>query len=89
VRPFNASHRELHHRGGIEQCTDLHDDPLTATSTAIKAIRLTEMRSALAAVYTQRIMTPPTYTNSTLAATSMLVKAIDVSELRAAIQAIW
>jgi hypothetical protein len=60
------------------------DSSLTAGSTIVKAVHITEMRTALNAAYTGCGRSVPTYTN-TLTAGSTIIKAIDVSELRDAV----
>ena len=55
--------------------------------TAIKAIHLAELRTALNEVYLAMGRTPPTYTDS-IAAAGLTIKAIHLNELRSIISAL-
>jgi len=57
------------------------------SGTVIKASHITELRTALAAVYVAVPRTAPVYTDPGLAA-SMPIKAVHITELRAAVRAI-
>jgi len=52
--------------------------------TVVKVAHLTELRTALAAVYTKDGVTQPTYTNPIITAGST-ISALDITQLRAAI----
>ena len=57
--------------------------------SAIKAVDVTEMRTALGQVYSAMTMTPPTYSHATLFPGVTKVTAVDIAELRAAVLTIY
>jgi hypothetical protein len=61
---------------------------LTAGSTVIKAVHITELRTAVNAVYTKLGRTLPTYTDPTIVPGQTTSKAAHVQELRAAVNAL-
>jgi photosystem II stability/assembly factor-like uncharacterized protein len=61
------------------------DDPLVASSTAVKALHLTQMRTAVNAMRTLAGIGTLAFTDPTL--TGVKVKAIHITELRAALNA--
>jgi hypothetical protein len=64
------------------------DDPLTAKSTAIKAVHITELRTHVNAVRATWNLAAYSWTN-TLTAQSTLIKAVDIQELRDALNAAY
>jgi len=61
------------------------DDPLVARSAPIKAIHITELRTAIDGVRAARQLSPFAWTDPTLAPGSTLVKAVHVRELLTAL----
>lgn len=61
------------------------DDPISAGSTVIKAVHVTELRTAVNAVRAAAGLTPVTFTDSSLTGTAP--KALHVTELRSALDA--
>jgi photosystem II stability/assembly factor-like uncharacterized protein len=59
------------------------DDPITAQITTIKAVHLSEARTAVNAVRAAAGLTPYTFTDS--AVTGVVIRALHISELRAAL----
>ena len=51
--------------------------------TTIKAVHITELRTALGDVYTAVALSKPTYTDTSLA--GIVVKAVHINEVRAAV----
>ena len=60
-----------------------------AVGTPIRAVHVSELRTALGAVYQARGQGQPSYTDPTVVAGTTGIKAVHVSELRAAIRAVW
>jgi hypothetical protein len=65
------------------------DATIVAGVTPVKAVHLTESRTALHAAYTAAARTPPTYTHPTITGGATVITAVDIAELRAAILAVW
>ena len=61
---------------------------LTAGASIIRAVHISELRTALGAVYTALGMPPPSYTDPTLTSGETVVKVAHIAELRAAVLAI-
>ena len=61
------------------------DDPLVAGTTIVKAVHITELRSAVNAVRAAAGLSAATWTDSSL--TGVLVKAVHISELRSNLDA--
>lgn len=61
------------------------DDPLVAGTTLVKAVHITELRSAVNAVRAAAGLSAATWTDSSL--TSVEIKAVHISELRSALDA--
>ena len=69
----------------IATTTIFTDDPVVALSTAIKAVHVTELRTAVNAVAAAAGMSPFTFTDSSLS--GVLVKAGHIAELRSVLNA--
>ncbi|HEX3069491.1 MAG TPA: hypothetical protein VHX14_13050, partial [Thermoanaerobaculia bacterium] len=61
------------------------DDPMSAGSTIIKAVHITELRTAVNAVRAAAGLSPTTFTDASLSGTRP--KALHVTELRSALDA--
>ena len=61
------------------------DDPLVAGTTLVKAVHITELRSAVNAVRAAAGLSPATWTDSSL--TGVEIKAVHISELRSNLDA--
>jgi hypothetical protein len=61
------------------------DDPLVARSTAVKAVHIRELRTAINAVRSRYALAPYPWTDATLAPGATQVKAVHVAELRTAL----
>jgi hypothetical protein len=61
------------------------DDPLVAGTTVVKAVHVTELRSAVNAVRAAAALSAASWTDSSL--TSVEIKAVHISELRSALDA--
>jgi hypothetical protein len=61
---------------------------VTPRATRVRSVHVTELRSALAAVYTAKGQTPPTYTDPAITSATT-IKKVHIAELRAAVLAIW
>ena len=59
------------------------DDPITAATTQVKALHLTEMRVAVNAIETLAGTTPTVFPDAVL--TAVAVKAVHITELRTAL----
>ena len=55
----------------------------------MKAVHLTDLRTALHAVYVALGRTPPTYGDATITPGVTMITTGHISELRAAVLAIW
>ena len=66
----------------------LTDSTLTSGITPIKAVHITELRTAIENVYGYYGLTVPTWTDSTITSGVTHIKAVHVTELRTAIEAI-
>jgi hypothetical protein len=62
--------------------------PTVAGATMIRTGAITELRSALNAVYVSLRKTPPAYTDPVLTPGSTMLKAVHIRELRAAVVAL-
>jgi len=65
------------------------DDPLTAATSVIKAVHITELRTRIDAVRTQYGLGPYAYTDPTLTAGASIIRAVHISELRTALGAVY
>lgn len=65
------------------------DDPLSAGSTAIKAVHITELRTAINTLRSRYSLGAYTWTDGTLTTGSTAVKALHVAELRTALNAVY
>lgn len=63
------------------------DDPLVGGTTAVKAVHVTELRTAINAVRTLAALGAGTFTDATLIADVTAVKAVHMTDLRTAINA--
>lgn len=61
------------------------DDPLTAGTSVIKAVHITELRSRINAIRAVNGLGAYAFTDATLTATSTVVKAVHINELKAAL----
>jgi hypothetical protein len=57
--------------------------------TVVKAVHVTDLRTALAEAYTAASRTPPTYTHAAVTGGITVITSVDIAELRAALLAIW
>src|SRR5262245_23988413 len=70
------------------ECGAFTDDPLT-TSTPVKAVHVTELRSCIAALRSGAGLSAPTWTDSSLVTGATQMKATHIIELRAAIHDVF
>lgn len=63
-------------------------DPTLSPGMPIRAVHITELRSALNGAYVAAGLTLPTYTDPTITADVTIVKAAHITELRNAVSAI-
>ena len=68
--------------------TNWTDNSISAGATLIKAAHITELRSAIEAVYGYYGLTAPTWTDSAITAGVTPIKAVHITEMRAAIDAV-
>jgi hypothetical protein len=61
------------------------DPMLTARSTSVRAVHLTELRAALAEAYAVAGAAPPIYTDQAITPGVTTIKAAHITELRAAV----
>jgi hypothetical protein len=64
------------------------DATLIPGATLVKAVHITEMRTAVNAIYSALGLPMPAYTDPTLARGATPIKAVHLSELRAAVSAL-
>lgn len=72
--------------GAYEATVPFTDDPLTAGSTAIRAVHLTELRTRIDAVRVTRQLSGYAWTGVTVTAGSTLIQAAHITELREALR---
>src|SRR6185369_1708333 len=60
------------------------DDPLVASVTAVKAVHITQLRTAVNAARLLAAIAPATFTDPTLS-TSIAIKKVHIEELRSAL----
>jgi 6-phosphogluconolactonase len=65
------------------------DDPLTALTSLVKAVHITELRTRIDTVRAQYGLEPFTYTDPTLTVATTGVRAVHVDDLRAALGAVY
>jgi hypothetical protein len=65
------------------------DNPLVAGTTVIKAVHITEVRTAINAAGTRNGVAAATWTDPTLTPGSTTIKAVHILELRAALNAVY
>jgi hypothetical protein len=70
------------------ECGSFSDDPL-GTSTPVKAVHLSELRSCVNALRGQAGLAAATWTDGTLISGSTPVKAVHITELRSALDAVY
>jgi hypothetical protein len=65
------------------------DDPLTATGTRVKAVHITELRQAIAALRARHGLGASAWTDDPLGAGKMIVKAAHLAEMREAVRQVY
>jgi len=65
------------------------DSPLVARSTVVKAVHITELRTAINAARTRNGLAASTWTDPTLTARSTTLKAVHITELRTALNQVY
>ena len=68
---------------------DFTDNPLVAQSTNVKAVHITELRTAINAARTRNGLAASTWTDPTLTARSTTLKAVHITELRTALNQVY
>jgi hypothetical protein len=64
------------------------DSTLTAGATQIKRVHITELRTALNAVYDAQAKAQPTYTDPTITASQTTIKKAHIAEIRSNVKAV-
>ena len=64
------------------------DPTLTVGATQVKAVHLTELRTALNGVYDAQGKTQPTYTDPTITAGQTAIKKAHIEEIRSSVKAV-
>jgi RHS repeat-associated protein len=65
------------------------DDPIVAGVTEVKAVHLTELRTAINAARTAHGLSAATWTDATVTADVTVIQAVHINELRTAIAAVY
>ena len=65
------------------------DNPVTAASTAIKAVHISELRDSIDALRARFSLTPMSWTDPTLTTGVTQIKAVHLTELRSALNAVY
>src|SRR2546425_6115264 len=65
------------------------DSPLVTQSTVVKAVHITELRTAINAARTRNGLAASTWTDPTLTARSTTLKAVHITELRTALNQVY
>jgi len=69
--------------------TSFTDNPLVARTTVVKAVHITELRTAVNGARARNGLAAATWTDPTLTARLTPIKAIHITELRAALNAVY
>jgi len=69
--------------------TTFTDNPLVARTTVVKAVHITELRTAVNAARTRNGLAATAWTDPTLTPGTTVIKAVHITELRAALNAVY